>query len=476
MASDVRLIVSGTNYYFAYGAGVAWNGSSPATPWTGQTTTPFALANNSITGMAWSPTTARPVRSFGPALTGGGALAVVAQDYAPVEEVVPIQIVGTTPAARLKALKALRTALDTGLRRRAVVLAVEPNDISSGLSPVYYEVLAGDVQESPVSTFGSEQQRATTDARRLLRATLTLTRRPLGGLLQGTDSAETAIATITYTNAVNVNASAMTITKGDLVEEGQPLNVLLSMVNTATAARVYLASVAAVEYDSTGFSSTAVGGSYTSLGTATFTGTSLATLLTQYRVTPRLIVRFSAITAGLTALRCILKLGGSSRAYQTLDFWGVGSTATGRLVDCGDIAIPIVPGLGISGNPSLTVEVQATGSGNATVGWVEIVLYHEFCVIPALAITNTVGLGIAAYPANDARVMLPLEQPIGYQYAGTAVQQRVPILSTPPVARTGASLWAYTLTEDAWAGTHNSTHTFLITATQAALYRSLRAD
>lgn len=476
MASDVRLIISGTNYYFAYGKAAAWTGSG--TPWTSQSTTPYELADNAVTGEAWTPTADAPTRAYAPALNGGGALAVSDVSYDVVTEQIPIQIRGSTPANRALAYRALKRALDTGLNRRAVVLAVEPNDPASTLSPVYYEVLAGDVQPLGRSMFGAEQQRATTDGRQLLRATLTLVRRPLGGCLQGTDSPETAVNSVTLTNTITSNFTALTCTRGDLINAGQPMNVTITPISSATISRLYLATIVAGEGDSTGFGSTALSGSYTSMGIATFSGTNLATLLTQYPVTPRLFVRLSSIGA-TTTIKINLALAGGS-TYHTIDFsdTSFASTATGRLIDCGDIPIPITPGIGITGNPDLRVDVQGAGSGNATVGFVEVLFYYDFCVIGGVDATSSIAFGLAEFPANDGRVMLPFEQAQAYTTTGgTQVRTPLTIQGTPPRCRNGGYLWMYATTEDQWAGVQNTAHTYTVVANQAPLYAGgLRAD
>jgi hypothetical protein len=388
MASDVRLIVSGTNYYFSYGKAASWTGSG--TPWTSQATTPFELANNPVTGEAWSPTPDVPVRTYAPAATGGSALAVATTAYDVVEESVPIQIRGSNPANRALALRALRRALDEGLRRRAVVLAVEPHDPSSGLSPVYYEVLHGDIRPLPVSTLGSEAQRATTDGRQLLRAVMTLVRRPLGGILVGTDSPETLINAGSITNTAGSNTASMSPTRGDLINAGQPINLSVAPVAAASFNRLYLASIAATEVDSSGWAGTALGGSYASMGVATFTGTNLAALVTQEPVTARLLVRLASIGADMT-LRINLSLAGGS-TYHTIDFSDIpfAASATGRLVDCGDIPIPVAPLINTTiTNPDLRVDVQGAGSGTTTVGYVEILLYYTFCIIPNCGATGS---------------------------------------------------------------------------------------
>lgn len=466
MASDIRFIISGTNYRFAYGATTAptaYTGSG--TPWTVQSTTPFKLRMEGI----WAPKAAEPDRSYAPAPAGGGALAVNAVSYALIEETIPIAIQGTTPAARATALRALRRALAIGLNRRAVILAFEVNDVSSGMSPVYFEVLHADVQTDARTLTGEFQQTATADGRRSLWATITLTRRPLGGILQGTDTPETVANAAALSNVQGGNTVLITPSRGDLINDGQPLNLTITPAAGVTALRYYLATIAGNEVDTTGWGSTALSSSFASLGVATFSGSNLATLLTQYPVTARLFVRLSAISSS-AGLRCLLSLAGGS-TYHTVDLSGNVGTVNGTLFDCGDIPIPIAPGPGIAGNPDLRVDVRAAGSGNATVGYVEIILYYDYCVIPGASTSSTVSLELASYPVNDGRVMLPFEQPQAFTTTGgTQVRQPLQILGSAPRARNGASLWLYGTRDDTWPGTHNTSDSYTVNAYSAPLY------
>lgn len=456
------------------GAGVVWTGSG--TPWNTASTSPYELANNSVTGQAWTPTSVVPDRDLIPAATGGG-LRTLTRYPDIVEETIPIQIKASTPKYRLDLLQLLRQILNAASVSVPAQLVIEPNDVGSLLSPEYFEVYGGTVQEDAVSTFGSEMQQSTADTgHQMLRATITLLR---SAAAAGVDTAdeETLVNALTQTNTSVSGANLRTLapTKGDLRYEGQPLNMTLLPISSATAARVHLASVLDVVRDTTGYSATAPGASFASIGIGTL---DVSAFVYKYPVTPRLFVYLSSISGAACAVKVNLSVNGGG-TYHTIDVstTGLSTTATGRLLDLGDIPIPLLAGQGTTSAYVLNVDVQAAGSGSTiTIGYIEVIFYHEYCVISGLGLTSSIGLAVTSYPSGLGSNVpyIPYVQPVAQQYSSTSGRGFVQVNGTLPRARATSYLWFLATTEDFWGGTMNAAHTFTLTAKHAPQWLTLR--
>src|SRR5262249_27246940 len=108
---------------------------------------------------------------------------------------------------------------------------------------MYAEIYSATVQEdvtwlNPTGGFGE------------FHATITWTRSPFFGMVS---AGETLLNGVTFTNTgtgVNNNTQAFATGSGDLIYEGQPLNIFTN-VYSQTAARFYLGSVKSRTYDTT---------------------------------------------------------------------------------------------------------------------------------------------------------------------------------------------------------------------------------
>lgn len=468
MAPSIRIIADSTTYHFAPG------GTSPATPydgsgtdWTSASTTPFEVAMNDATGPRWSPRSAEPQIIIAPSPITNTPV-VAERTYDPITETMPVQVRGTTKGNAIEALQALLRALDTGEVAQPPLLYVE---MDTTHAVTYYEILSAVWRDVPRS-YNEELSQG------LIRGELTITRQPFGGDITG----ETVINAVTIGNAPTAatdNVESMGTTgSGDLTSEGQPAQIVLGPP-TATIPRFYMASVQSVVYTNSGFVGTATNtATYTTVGTATL---NLAALLTRPKLSVRLLVRFSAVTTNAHVIKVLLALNGGS-TYYTVDAstLALGTTATGRLLDLGDIPVPL--GL-ISGHSSatanLTVTVQAlsqVGAGNITVNYVEALLYYEFCQVRAASVTTAQRIVVEGCAVQSNRVLLPLEAPRAFRTDGSQMLQPAVIEGEAPKYRRGASFWLAMLDADEDGSVHNTGRQATLTMINAPLYRSLRND
>lgn len=468
MAPSIRIIADGTTYHFAAGGAApaaAYSGSG--TPWTAAGTTPFEVAMNDVTGPRWSPATADPQIVIAPSPVTNTPV-VAERTYDVITETIPVQVRGTDKGNCILARQVLLRALDAGEVATPPVLRVE---MDTAQSTVYYEVLSAVWRDVPRS-YNEENGIG------LLRGELVIIRAPFGGDITG----ETVINAVTIGNAPTAatdNVESMgTSGAGDLTSEGQPAQIVLGPP-TATIPRFYMASVQSVVYTNSGFVGTATNtATYTTVGTATL---NLAALLTRPKLSVRLLVRFSAVTTNAHVIKVQLALNGGSTYYTVnASTLALGTTATGRLLDLGDIPVPL--GL-ISGHSSatanLTVTVQAlsqVGAGNITVGYVEALLYYEFCQVRAASVTTAQRIVVEGCAVQSNRVLLPLEAPRAFRTDGSQMLQPAVIEGEAPRYRRGASFWLAMLDADEDGSVHNTGRQATLTMVQGPLYRSLRND
>lgn len=471
---DIRIIAAGTTYYIV-GRGVTWTTGS-GTPWTSSATTPFGLAMNDTSGERLAFRPAPAARPLGVGINVP-TLIPLSADYEPVVEVaIPIDIRASSKEYAIDAKQALMRALDgwaTGLPAQLYYL---PNGVTAAL---YYEILGARWDDLPISW--NEEI-----ARPALRTVLTLTIRPHGSLDGGASSGDLLLNAVTFTNVATGNTSGLGSTgTGDLANEGQPMNV--AFTPSATNARWYLASIHEQVRVTAGFSGVTVNEAstvtYNQVGTGVL---NVASLLTRPALAARLLVRVATLTNWGCYFQAQLLLA-SGAVYHTITLSDalVGTTSTGRLLDFGDIPIPLVPfpNHGTS-TANLTVNILAIRNSNGgsaavcTLGAIEVLLYYDFCVISNASITSTETLYITSYPVQSRRTLLPLPTPVAVRAAGTPQQSRgrVPIEGTAPRYRRGATLWLAMTTDDSWAGTQNTGHTASVTAWQAPQWRAVRAD
>jgi hypothetical protein len=124
MTANIFLISGSSTYYLSLDGTkrTYYNGSG--SPWATQSTTPYDLAMNDITGQRWTPHIAprQEVYGGGPPFRNGQTL--IYNSYGNVTETFPIQIYATSHNNAVLLLRQLRTALSSTLLSAPPVLGV----------------------------------------------------------------------------------------------------------------------------------------------------------------------------------------------------------------------------------------------------------------------------------------------------------------------------------------------------------------
>jgi hypothetical protein len=423
----------------------AYNGSG--TPWTVQSTTPFELAMNDKTGPFWTPkpADAQSIYGGGPPFRNGSDLFYL--NYDNVVETIPIHIRATSHDNAVAALRILRQELKKAQWTTPPVLAFQPNAATNAVS---FDVYNGDVAET--ASFVNEEA-----GRGVLRAVITLTRSFVGGRLSTGETLLNAVSMKNTGTGSPNNMAAFSTGAGDMLYEGQPLNLTLGLSN---AVELNLASAASRTYTASGAT-----GSVTStifpLFSATYT---VPTVLTQPVLKARMFPRFSSTS------NCEARLNvaaGSSGIYYTSPW----VTVVSGIVDLGNVPLDIIRNRNQS-NPTLFIGIDlrsTSGTQSYTLTDVDFILYYTFC---KLYLPNTPGgdtTFITTFTEVSGRPCLPVPQQIdvrdstaSYKLTGIGI-----IKGTAPRYYSGASLYL------ARAG-QASTVTTTVTATHSPLFKSLR--
>jgi len=466
MASNTRIIASGTTYYLAGGgaAQTPYNGSG--SPWTAQTTTPFELALNDETGSIWTPAPAptMPILGGGPPFRLGKSL--IGKAYDTVQESVGIQLRATSPDNATALLRLLRQILNTTLYDTPAILAVQPDGFTN---TTYCEILYADVPESPAYIVENVSGAA------IFRATITWVR-----------TIGSAGALTTLVNAVSIrnrgtsspdDVESLGSPVGDLVYEGQPLNIKLTPTAGAISSTLYLATIASRV-------TTTISAAVTTSGTggSVFGGTPNATITAlrnvPYRV--RVLARLTTFTnPSHIRVFCRPQSADGSVAFRTSPVVALPSaTASTALVDLGWFDITPLRSIETSGLADLEVDIFLASDGatsvTATLDYFEVLLYYTFAKLTIGAVTTTSVIVEQANNYNPNGIYVPNAVPRVYSIINSSgnVEDIGSYRGTLPRAYSGASLYAAWL--DSTNTTHPTTNTADLTVKHLPLAHTLR--
>lgn len=461
MASEIRLIADNVDYFLS-GSGAVYTGTG--TPWTTQATTPYEIAMNEIGGR-WTPQVAeaQEVYGGGPPFRIGQSL--ITRSWGLVSETIPIQIRADTHDNAVFLKQQLAKILNLARFREPCILAVRPTNTTN---TIYYEILSADVQEGP--EFINEEA-----GRGLLRLQVRWRRTPVGGLLS---SGESVFLFSTFTNTTtspNGNTQAYPANpSGELIYEGQPMNLELIPGTPGIATKLYIASVLSVAY------STNLAGTYSTSDT---NGTSVASTivtfpgyLTNRGVRLRVLIRFGTRTSNLE-MRIAMIVGGTE-LYRS-PWIGAGSfPSLPTILDFGGFSPQVMRWIRQqpSASCSLVVSFRSTDGANAsgTISYHELLLYYDFATIDitGTSVTSTKKLVLTSYQEVSGRPCLPQEVPtaVDVVQADNALDRVRPIRGRLPRLYAGASLYL------AWDGGngHVTTDTLAVLANHAPLWTSFR--
>jgi hypothetical protein len=464
MASDYRLIspATGTTLYLVNSTGTPLADGSPFSP----ATTPFGIDTK------WTPDASEPVAAFqgGAPLVSGSRLAYLTN--ANIEETIPLVYLGSNADLARAAVQKLRRQFAT-LFAGPCLLYARPNGATEG---VYFELETVHLIERAFSGTATSPGEGQAN----LVIDLKVVRQPYGGAssLEGLHSSASLTNTGTGTPdndlALELNISPL---KGDLVYEGQPLNIQFNKPTSQAASTLLLASVASRTYQSiastlSGVTSTTTGSTFTAS-----TAIDISTLRTRRGARLRVIGRLTTITAP-TKAQVRLTIQTASGNTLWVGQWQAlpGSNTTAQLIDLQGSSLDAIRSP-LTGTASVILVVALRSSDGtavtATLSYLEALLVYDFAIVEAAS-----GLGSSqSYQCLAAQNMsgggwLPLiPAQASVRDSSDVLIKTAVIYGTLPRAFSGASLWVAWRESD---GGHTASDTATISISHAPLYRSLR--
>lgn len=464
MPSDYRLIspATGKTLYLVNSSGTPTPGGSPFSP----ATTPLGIRPD------WTPDASPADAAFqgGAPLAHGSALAFVT--HGNVDAELPLVFAGASAEGARHAVQQLRRQFAT-LFAGPCLLYARPDGASE---PTYFEIETAHLVERGFS--GTETSPGEGIANLLL--DLTITRQPFGGaavldtLHSGASVANTGTGTPDNDLALEANVSPL---KGDLIYDGQPLNIRFDKPSGQAAPTVFLASVASRAYQSINSTKTAITNTTTGTTFTASTAIDISTLRTRRGVRLRVFARVKTLTAPTKAqLQLTIQTASGNTLWQGQWTPLPGSNSTAQLVDLHGSALSALRSpLTAAASVILQVAIRSTDgtSVTATLDYLEALLAYDVAIVEAsgglaagqryqcLAAQNLSGGGWLPHIPAEASV----------RDASDVLVKPAAIFGTLPRAFAGASLWVAWRESD---GGHTSSDTATTTITHAPLYRSLR--
>lgn len=481
MTANIYLISGGTNYYISLDGAARTYYSGSGTPWTTQSTTPYDIAMNDVTGQRWTPQNSprQEVYGGGPPFRNGQSL--IYTSYGNVIETIPLQIYATSHDNAVTLLQQLRRILNTALYSTPCILAVKPD---GSTNTVYYDIYGADVQEDARFINDESQPFQSPQSKGVLRTVITLRRSPHGALIT---AGETVLNALTFTNTgtgANNNTQAMSAASGDLIYEGQPLNISIKPASAGTSVRrMLLGSVLNRTYSTTGAgagsnSSTTVPTTFNTLANWTLTDK-----LTNAGIKPRIVLRFSTAPSH----NCLLRLAINYAASSANTFYTPWVSAVEplqderhQLVDMGTFPIDIVRRNGVLTAPATTsIILQGLSddgiSATATLGYSEYIWYYDWARIDTLfsfSANGTHQLNIDQFPEATGVPATPWPDPGAIVSASSSSAIEIgDVRGRLPRHFSGASLYLGWINT---SGNHTTSHTATVSARVSPQWNTLR--
>jgi len=470
--NTVRLIFDSVDTYLSGGASTQTEYTGSGTPWTAESTTPYELSLNDATPI-WVPTApvSQAIYGGGPPFRIGQTLAY--KNWGNVTETVGIQMRATTHDNAVFLLRRLRQILNTSLFSVPCMLAVQ-----SGTNTAYYEIYHADIQETPA--YITE----TTSTKAIIRAAVTWTRSAFGG----TTSLTTLINGVSFANRGTSspdNIDSYGTLTGDLVNEGQPLNISIPGSSTFNPRIVHLSSIYSRTYSSESAAVTTSSTTGTRFGSGGSTTANIADALVRLGLRCRMLARFTTFTNPdkilLRARASIFSaLNSETILYESRNITlGAGSSA--RFLDFGGFDLQSLRTTGSASGQTVNFVFYLVSSDGtsvtATLDYFEVLLYYDFCTVNLTGAIHTTGsenLYVIGAQSLNGTAWAPRVPPLAY-YGDPADDSTLtlahPIRGTAPRAFTGASLYL------AWTGSayeHTTTDTATVTVTHLPLYYTIR--
>lgn len=464
MPLDVRIISGGSTYYLVNSSGTPTAGGSA----TGASTTPYSLE-----AAEWTQTAAprQVIYSGGPPFRVGSS--PLYAGYGNVTEALGIGIMASSADNMASLIRTLRRILNTAVYSTPALLYWLP---SGATSPVYFEIYSGDVQE-----VGDWNNPSAGFTQALIR--VTITRSAVGGRLGSGENLFSGTAVTNNSGATNL-VSLGSSGAGDLVNEGQPMNVTFTPAGASTN-RVGALRLGVVNARTRNTTNT---------GTATASTVAVvqdyAFTLNPSTVPPgcdlRIIVCYTSTRPSATLVRATVSIEAENASpawtpiYQSpkvqcmgtagqasaTDLGGVDSGALARMVGATDIDLVVTIVWYITDGVSTTITRNS----------MDLIQAYTWCQATWGPSTGYAidGAPAVVYGYQEVSGMAAIPLPTPQAWITASGRHAVPgvIRGTAPRYVPGASLYIQWLTGTAqnWYSANTGT----LTATQAPVYLTLR--
>jgi hypothetical protein len=477
MANQSRLISGGVNYYIEGGGKYTGSG----TPWTVVGTSPYAIAMNDTAGTSYTPmaATRQEVYGGGPPFRNGQTL--IYDSYGNVTETVTIQCRANSHDNAVTLLQQLRRILNTALFSTPCQLAYQPNGATNA---AYFEIYGADVQED--QRFVNSEAVAGASGNALVRAVVTWRRSPFSALIS---TGETVLSALTFTNTgtgANNNTQAFSTASGDLIYEGQPMNISFKPTTVAaiTVVRTFMGSVLNRTYSTTGSGGMSTTNAITSPATVTLATWTITDRLTNAGIKPRVLVRFSTAPSLNMLLRLSVNFYNlAATAYKTPWVSPVAALSPHQLVDMGTFPVDMLHRNGVVTAPviAISLEYASTNGASATaaLGYSEYIWYYDWCRIDTLGggfnlSTGTLQMNVDQFPEATGVPATPWATPQAIvSNNSTTMNEFGDVRGRLPRYFSGASLylgWVNNL------GVHTTTHAATVSARVSPQWNTLRGN
>lgn len=429
---------------------------------TAANTTPFAIRQ----GWSLQPPTPLPIWGGGPPFIAGRRLAYSSYDN--VTERIPIAVLGSSHENAVTRLQELKQALATVSATTPAVFSVQPTGSSTAMTTDVYSAF---VREQVEEESGFEAW----EGKEELYAEILLTHAPFWANLS---SGETVINAVSINNAFSGspdNIIAYSAGSGDLIYEGQPLNMTLTNATGSTLTNLdfYLGSIDSIISDATTQTVTTSSTTGASPGSGD-TITVGSTLDPKQALKMRLIALTSSVSAN-SEMRLKVYFSSNAAAPFYIGPWRAPQSSS-SLYDAGTVPAALFHDTNIT-TLYVLLEVRSPLGGSVTITLSNfyIACYYTLCKISGLdSIPNSTGvIHLRQFTATSGRPCLPLRRAEVYVLNSGSQTYYGRVDGTPPVYISGASLWHMAVHK---TDLTNASATHTVTATQSALWKTLRGS
>lgn len=466
MASSVILQsvgTEGTAYTIHLaGSGTSYTGSG--TPWTSQSTSPYVLSMNGVTGSIWTPT-APPlvdILSGTPPFADGAT--PVFRGYGNRTETIGIQMYASSYDNAVDLLVRLRLALSPGLTTYAPSITVRYNGATNTIG---FSVVSGTVQELP--DFVNQEAGASP---RILRATMTLVLRPMG--YKDAALINNASTMNNSGTSAPTNLRAFGTLTAETIYEGAPLNLIMDTGATSFS-RMYLASAIGRVYTTTGAATYTTSSTSGAVSSNVVTDSTAGNYINRYSARCRFLVHASV--AATAQFRLEVAFATTSTAPFYTSPWISSTGGVAQLIDCGSVAINALRSSLAFSTANFVVSIRYRSLSGASVSTVvtswQFLYYYDFCIVNPNYAAGNIGTAIAIDTFAD-NTGSGTRSPRCYTVSGTDATGVVDMRGTPPRYYAGCSLFAAYLTGT--TGLYTVANTMTATVRGLTQYRTLKGS